>query len=316
MRAWAAAGLLVLAGLAHAGETVTSADILAASADLDCLDYRPVGGCVWLRCGLFGCRTRVSVKFRHFVPDAVVTAYPARGRCPWTELRALEGPGEGGTYAKGAGARAATGLRFKLAQAAGSPGIAWIEALDLGTPVCDPGPTPLAPYYVSGLDPMWRAPELQAPLVLRHLRRAVRAPGAAGSLWGPVYPAHGLRAAGPRLQGGGGRRAAGRGPRDPPESAPRLPAAAAPQPARAVAARAGRRRRCGHPPVAAARPAKGRVRGVRRIGGVAHGHRRSARRERLRERRLRLEPVAPVPVLRAARAVAAVALGKLKEEAP
>ena len=188
MRAWAAAGLLALAGLAHAGETVTSADILAASADLDCLDYQVVGGCVWLRCGLFGCRTRVSVKVRHFIPDAVVTAYPARGRCPWTELRALEGPGDGGTYAKGAGARAATGLRFKLAQAAGSPGIAWVEALDLGSLVCEPGPAPLAPYYVSGLDPMWRAPELQAPLVLRHLLRAVREPGAAGSLWGPIYP--------------------------------------------------------------------------------------------------------------------------------
>ena len=184
MRAWAAAGLLAVTSLAHAGETVTSADILAASADLGCLDYRPVGGCVWLRCGLFGCSTRVSVKFRHFVPDAVVSAYPARGRCPWVEFRALEGPGDGGTYAKGAGTRAATGLRFKRAQAAGSPGIAWIEALDLATTVCDPGPTPLAPYYVSGLDPMWRAPELQAPLTVRHLLRAVREPGAAGALWG------------------------------------------------------------------------------------------------------------------------------------
>ncbi len=193
MRALAAA-LLAFAGLAQAAETVTSADILAGSADFGCLDYRPVGGCVWLRCSGVppSCTTTTSVKYRHYVPDVVVTAYPARGRSPWTEMRALDGAGDGGTYAKGAGARAATGLRFKLAQAVGSPGIAWIEGLNLGTTVCEPAATPLVPYYVASLDPAWRAPDLQVPLTLRHMLRAVREPGASGSLWGPVYPRAGF----------------------------------------------------------------------------------------------------------------------------
>ncbi|MXY16093.1 MAG: hypothetical protein F4Y57_03595, partial [Acidobacteria bacterium] len=129
---------LAAAGFAHAAETVTSADILAASAEVDCLDYRPVGGCAWLQCGIDGCSTRTSVRYRHYVPDVVVATYPARGLSPWTEMRALDGPADGGTYAKGAGARASTGLRFKLAQAVGSPGIAWIEGLDLATTVCEP----------------------------------------------------------------------------------------------------------------------------------------------------------------------------------
>ena len=189
-----AAAWLALAGLAQAAETVTSAEILAASADFGCLDYRIVGGCTWLRCSGVppSCTTTTSVKYRHYVPDAVVTAYPAAGRSPWTEMRALDGTADGGTYAKGAGARAATGLRFKLAQVVGSPGIAWVEALDLGTTVCEPAATPLEPYYASGADPMWRAPELQAPLTLRHVLRAVREPGPLGSLWGPVYPRTGL----------------------------------------------------------------------------------------------------------------------------
>ena len=190
--AWLALAGVVPAGLAHAAETVTSADILAASADFGCLDYRAVGGCVWLRCSVDGCSTRASVKYRHHVPDAVVTAYPARGLSPWTEMRALDGPGDGGTYAKGAGSRATTGLRFKLAQAVGSPGIAWIEALNLGTTVCEPAATPLMPYYVANADPMWRTPDLQAPLTLRHLLRTVREPGPLGSLWGPVYPRAGF----------------------------------------------------------------------------------------------------------------------------
>ena len=185
--------LCLFAGWPAWAQTVSSADILAASADTGCLDYRIVGGCLWLHCTpLGGCSTRASIKYRHYVPDAVVTAYPAAGRSPWTEMRALDGAGDGGTYAKGAPARASTGLRFKLAQAIGSPGIAWIEALDLGTTVCEPAATPLLPYYVSGLDPMWRAPALQTPATLLNLLRAVREPGALGSLWGPLYPRTGF----------------------------------------------------------------------------------------------------------------------------
>ena len=153
-----------------------------------------MGGCLWLRCSGVppSCTTTTSIKYRHYVPDLVVTAYPAAGLSPWTEMRALDGAAEGGTYAKGAGSRGTTGLRFKLAQAIGSPGIAWIEALDLGTTVCEPAATPLVPYYTSGVDPMWRTPGAQAPLTLRHALRAVREPGALGSLWGPIYPRTGF----------------------------------------------------------------------------------------------------------------------------
>ena len=193
-RSFGAILLALWAPLAWAGETITSADILAASADMDCLDYQPVGGCLWLHCSGVppSCATVTSVRYRHYIPDLVVTAYPAAGRSPWIEMRALSGSGEGGTYAKGARARAATGLRFKLAEAVGSPGIAWIEALDLGTTVCEPSATPLVPYYVSAVDPMWRTPELQAPLTLQHVLRAVREPGPLGSLWGAVYPRTGF----------------------------------------------------------------------------------------------------------------------------
>ena len=191
-RLWAALCILQ-AGFASAAETVTSADILAASADAGCLDYRVSGGCLWLRCSLLGgCETVTSIKYGHYIPDLVVTAYPASGRSPWVEMRSLSGSAEGGTYARGAVARASTGLRFKLAEAIGSPGIAWIEALNLGTTVCESAATPLVPYYVSGLDPMWRAPDLQAPLTLRHILRAVREPGPLGSLWGALYPRAGF----------------------------------------------------------------------------------------------------------------------------
>jgi len=66
------------------------------------------------------CTTTTSVKYRHYVPDAVVTAYPAAGLSPWTEMRVVDGAAEGGTYAKGARSRASTGLRVKGAQAIGS----------------------------------------------------------------------------------------------------------------------------------------------------------------------------------------------------
>ena len=197
MKAWIS-GFVVVAMAAGAwAQTTNSAAILAQSADLGCLEYRISGGCLWLHCSGIppSCSTRTSVKYRHYIPDAVVTAYSAAGQNPWLELRSIVSliPGsDGGTAAKGTGTRASTGLRFKQADVVGSPGIGWIEALNLGTTVCDPGPTVLWPYYVSALDPMWRTDTLQAPQTLLNVLRKVPASGLAGPSWGPVYPRGGF----------------------------------------------------------------------------------------------------------------------------
>ena len=194
-------GLLAGAACAVASWTGTaqstsSAAILAASADLGCLHYRAVGMCVWMRCGtVTGCEARTSVKYRHFVPEAVVTAYGAREAHPWAEAAGLAAGAfetDGGTAARGTAARGGTGLRFRMAEVVGSPGIAWIEAMGSAATMCEAHAEPLGVYYVSGADPMWRLEAAQLVWTLRHATRRVKEPGLAGSLWGAVYPRTGF----------------------------------------------------------------------------------------------------------------------------
>ena len=54
---------------------LTTATIAASTLSPNCLEYRVVGICFWLRCSSFGCSVETSVKVRHFVPDAVVSSY-------------------------------------------------------------------------------------------------------------------------------------------------------------------------------------------------------------------------------------------------
>lgn len=70
----------------HAGE-FTSADLLSASFDRECLDYCIIGLCFWLTCGLTGCSVVTTPKVKHRWPDLVVQANAQPGDMAWTELR-------------------------------------------------------------------------------------------------------------------------------------------------------------------------------------------------------------------------------------
>ena len=73
------------------------------SQSTTCLEYQVVGICYWLLCTNFGCKVRTSAKVRHYVPDAVVSAYSSTGMNPWVEMSPLGSPnpmaqaGEDGT---------------------------------------------------------------------------------------------------------------------------------------------------------------------------------------------------------------------------
>ena len=67
---------------------LTIRTIIESAADSSCLEYRPVGICVWLDCGLTGCHFRQSLQISHFRPDAVVTVFT--GESPWPYVRSLQ----------------------------------------------------------------------------------------------------------------------------------------------------------------------------------------------------------------------------------
>ncbi len=191
----AASLLLSAAGPAFALDTAT---IAAASLSPDCLAYRVVGICYWLNCGFFGCSVRTSVKVRHYVPDAVVSAYSNTGANPWIEVSPLGMPnptaqagGDATTNHDGENALA----KFKNADVIGHPGgAAFNSFLSSSGYACAGAGTPFMPYLLSTLDTVaWRynIPELAYPEALIPGQREI---GSRTSLdlWGNVYPRGGF----------------------------------------------------------------------------------------------------------------------------
>jgi integrating conjugative element protein (TIGR03756 family) len=64
---------------------INSVDIVRASVEAlpECLHYRITGLCYWLDWGAHGPEVSTTLKVRHYLPDAVVSVYPALGRNAW-----------------------------------------------------------------------------------------------------------------------------------------------------------------------------------------------------------------------------------------
>jgi len=181
-----------------ASAAINSAAIIASSLSPQCLEYMVVGVCYWLRCTPFGCKVKTSTKIRHFVPDAVVSAYSDTGMNPWIEMSPLGSPNpmaqagnDGTTNHIGENNIA----KFKEADVIGHPGGATFSHFASASGYACQGATlPLVPYFLSALDPIaWRygIPESVYPEALIPGMREV------GSLftvdlWGNVYPRSGF----------------------------------------------------------------------------------------------------------------------------
>lgn len=181
-----------------ASAAINSAAIIASSLSPTCLEYQVVGICYWMLCTNFGCKVRTSTKVRHYVPDAVVSAYSSTGMNPWVEMSPLGSPnpmaqaGEDGTTNHSA---ENTTLKFKEADVIGHPGGATFSQFASASGYACKGATlPLVPYFLSTLDPIaWRngIPESVYPEALIPGMREVGSLFTASS-WGNLYPRSGF----------------------------------------------------------------------------------------------------------------------------
>lgn len=176
-----------------------TASIAAAALSPDCLEYRVVGICYWLRCGTFGCSVRTSAKIHHYVPDAVVSSYANTGGNPWLEVRPMSMPnptamggGDGTTNHEHENNLS----RFKNADVIGHPaGAAFSRFAGTFGFACEGAGTPFMPYILSTLDTVgWRhnLPESVYPEALVPGTREVGS-RASLDLWGSVYPRGGMQ---------------------------------------------------------------------------------------------------------------------------
>ncbi|MCP1107761.1 TIGR03756 family integrating conjugative element protein [Serratia nevei] len=188
----------LLLGLCGPSLALNTASIITSAVSPNCLEYRVVGICYWLQCGLGGCRIRTSVKVRHYIPDAVVSSYANTGENPWLEVQLMSIPnptakgGGDGTTNQGNENNLA---KFRNADVIGHPAGAVFGkfAASFGYS-CQGAGTPLMPYLLSTLDTLaWRynVPELVYPESLVPGMREVGG-RLTMNLWGNVYPRGGL----------------------------------------------------------------------------------------------------------------------------
>jgi integrating conjugative element protein (TIGR03756 family) len=197
-RLWRTGIVSVLMSMSVSASALDTATIVGSAMSPDCLSYRIQGICYWLYCTLTGCSVRTSVKVRHYVPDAVVSAYANTGENPWVEVRAMspsnptaQGGGDGTTNEDHENNLA----KFKNADVIGHPGATVFGrfANQLGY-ACGGAGRAFMPYLLSTLDTVaWRhtVPEALYPEALIPGRREIGTRTGL-NLWGNVYPRGGF----------------------------------------------------------------------------------------------------------------------------
>ncbi|MDC5870262.1 TIGR03756 family integrating conjugative element protein [Vibrio europaeus] len=148
---------------------ITTADIVGNSLDMACIDWKPTGVCIWLRCTITGCSTESSLRVKHFNPDAIVQVYNETDDAPWEEtefiIEALNLSQEGGETStigntKKDYKKISSKFISKEASVIGSPGLLPVgKMLSSYDYFCESPVTPYMPYYISGLDKFgWKYP--------------------------------------------------------------------------------------------------------------------------------------------------------------
>lgn len=173
---------------------ISTADILNQTLFIDplnCMEWEPVGICVWLVPGIPP-SINFSVKVKNYVPDLVIQSYDRANGEPWTESQALNAISQGdsessivmslislveGTDLSSIGTKGGastqshpnkrTQLNFKLVDAYGNPAVIKYMALNNTGYFCDSKITPFFPHYISNLDSIawrWNLPEVFFPM--------------------------------------------------------------------------------------------------------------------------------------------------------
>jgi len=196
--------------MSNQAATITTPAIVAqtAAATLACMQWMPVGICLWLNCTLTGCSVHTSLKVGHYNPDLVVSVYNELGGNPWLEMQTTLGVAQqaaangllgallsvpidsAGNRTEGTGDRKDhRNLIFRETDAIGHP-LSSLSSVVAGVGLlCESQATSFVPYFQSGLDALaWRQeiPEIfYAASWIPGLREVGSWPL---QTWGSVYP--------------------------------------------------------------------------------------------------------------------------------
>ena len=180
------------------GDSISTAEIIARSHSVSCLDWKISGVCIWLKCTIFGCYITTTPRISHRLPDLVFQAYPNSFDPPWQSGLSYEKITGKVPYDISGGK--VTGittsniqpdsLQFNEVDAIGNP---TVNQLKIGRFLCKSAAKALYPYYISVEDALsWRSGDADAnkiESVTQGLREIGHWPN---FTWGSVYPRTGF----------------------------------------------------------------------------------------------------------------------------
>ncbi|MCX9158157.1 TIGR03756 family integrating conjugative element protein [Niveibacterium sp. 24ML] len=155
----------------HAQGQTTTTELMSASISgmSSCTKWTPVGACFWIKCALFKCSVKTSVKVRHYAPDLAVSTFHNVKDHPWKDYGRTVEEGAMSVAEKLVGSLDTAGTRsretrvdkntrFRDADAIGHPSAAsngWLSSLPILCP--QPAVQAFRPYMLTPLDGLaWR----------------------------------------------------------------------------------------------------------------------------------------------------------------
>ncbi len=174
------------------GKSITTADLIARSHSLSCLDWKISGICIWLKCSIFGCYIVTTPRISHRLPDVVFQVYPNAFEPPWQSglnYRVFNNRNNvsGGIFSGVTRSnRQSDSLQFNEVDAIGSPAIG---RLNFGRFLCKSAAKAFFPYFISVEDHIsWRGAGADANK-MESVTPGIREIGQWPHFtWGSVYP--------------------------------------------------------------------------------------------------------------------------------
>lgn len=187
---------------------VSILDIIEAGITADfssCYDFKVKGVCVWIKCTIFGCKTKSTVYIEHFTPDGIVSVYQDFDNSPFNwggTVSSLFGDLYGGTTGKEVNSdrNQKKQYTYRHADVYGSPAAqattSFLSEMGLS---CEAGSTAFQPYFVSASNPVfWYTGFIDSLSNLGDMNRWVgeRKDGQTrqlnSELWGNLFPRTGI----------------------------------------------------------------------------------------------------------------------------
>lgn len=158
----------------------------------DCMDWKLLGMCFWLRCSIYECEVEESWRVGHYIPDFVVSSYTFQSE--WEDTKDWNNNPSGAIARTEDDSEQDTNLDFKSVDIISHPATLIFDSLGSNEYFCESAnDIPMLPHFLSSFDPNWNDPTIeqifpQSILGLPKFKTGKWLPGVGDGYWAPLYP--------------------------------------------------------------------------------------------------------------------------------